>query len=63
MGKLVDLAWGREVHMGLEDFNEELMKGNDVVDQLTPIVKLPQTCEYAQLLSNLIVEHSSSFEL
>ena len=26
MVELVDLAWGREVHLGL-DFNEEPMKG------------------------------------
>ena len=31
MAKLVDLAWGREIHLGL-DLNEEPMKGNDVDD-------------------------------
>ena len=31
MGELVDLAWGREIHLGL-DLNEEPMKGNDVDD-------------------------------
>ena len=33
------------------------MKGNDVNDQPIPIVKLPQAHEYAQLLSNFVVEH------
>ena len=33
------------------------MKGNDVDDQPTPIVKLPQARAYAQLLSNFVVEH------
>ena len=42
--ELVDLAWNREVHMGL-DLNEKSMEGNDVDDRPTPIVKLPQTCE------------------
>jgi hypothetical protein len=32
-----------------------------VDDQPTPIVKLPQACEYSQLLSNFIVEHPSKF--
>ena len=49
MAKLVDLAWGRDVHLGL-DLNEEEMEENDVHDQPTPIVKLPQTRDYAQLL-------------
>ena len=48
MVELVDLAWGKEVHLGLH-LNEEPMEGNRVDDQLTPIVKLPQTREYAQL--------------
>ena len=60
--ELVDLTWGREVHLGL-DLNEEPMEGNGVDDKLTPIVKLPQTCEYAQLLSTVVVEHSLSFQL
>ena len=54
MVELVDLAWGRENHLGI-DFNEEPMKGNDMDDQPTPIVKLPQAHEYAQLLSNLSI--------
>ena len=33
------------------------MEGNDVDDQPTPIVKLAENSEYAQLLSNLIVKH------
>ena len=41
MAKLVDLTWGREIHLGLI-LNEEPMEGNDVDDQPTPIVKLPQ---------------------
>ena len=39
MDELVDLAWGREIHLDL-DLNEEPMKENDVDDQPTPIVKL-----------------------
>jgi hypothetical protein len=31
MVELVDLAWGREVHLEL-DFNEEPMEGTDVDD-------------------------------
>ena len=54
----VDLAWGREIHLGL-DLSEEPMKGNDVDYQPTPIVKLPQAHEYAQLLSNFAMEHPS----
>ena len=52
MGEMVDFTWAREIHLGL-DLNEEPMKGNDVDDQPTPIVKLPQAHEYAQLLSKL----------
>ena len=33
------------------------MEGNDVNDQPTPIIKLVEDNEYAQLLSNLIVDH------
>jgi hypothetical protein len=40
MVELMGLAWGREVHLGL-NLNE---------DQPTPIVELPQAHEYAQLL-------------
>jgi hypothetical protein len=46
MVELVGLAWNREIHLGL-DLNEEPMKGNDVDDQPTPIVKLPQTHDIA----------------
>jgi hypothetical protein len=53
MAKLVDLAWGGEVHLGLNS--------NDVDDQPTPIVKLPQAHEYAQLPPTFVVEHSSKF--
>ena len=43
MADLVDLAWGREIHLGL-DSNEEAMKGNVVDNQPTTIVKLPRAC-------------------
>jgi hypothetical protein len=33
------------------------MEGNDVDDQPTPIIKLAEDNEYAQLQSNLVVEH------
>jgi hypothetical protein len=36
----VDLAWGREIDLGL-DLNEEAMEGNDVDNLPTLIVKLP----------------------
>jgi hypothetical protein len=45
------------------DLNEEPMKGNDVDDRPTPIVKLPQAREYAQLLSNSAAEHPSEFSV
>ena len=41
--------------------NDEPMEQNDVDDWPTPIVKLPQTREYAQLLSNFVMAHSSEF--
>ena len=53
MAKLVDLAWGRGLHLVL-NLNEEPMKGNDVDDQTIPIIKPPQVHEYAQLLSIII---------
>ena len=43
MVELVDVAWGREVHLGL-DLNERPMERNDVDDQPTLVVKLPQAC-------------------
>ena len=52
----VDLAWDRDIHLGL-DLSEEPMKGNDVDDHPTPIVKLPQARAYAQLLSNFAMKH------
>ena len=52
MIELVDFAWGRKIHLGL-DLNEEPMDGND---RPTPIVKIPQANENAQLLSNFVVE-------
>ena len=60
MAELV--AWGRGIHMGF-DFNEEPMEVNDMDDQLAPIVKLPQACEYAQLLSKPAMEHPSEFSV
>ena len=57
----MDLARASEIHLGL-DLNEELMERSDVDDQPTPIVKLPQACEYAQLLSNFVVEHPLDFK-
>ena len=46
MIELVNLAWGREIHFGL-DLNEEPIEENDVDDQATPIVRLPQAWENA----------------
>ena len=60
MVELADLAWGRKVHLGL-NLNEEPMEGNDVDDRPTRIFKLPQAHEYAQLLLNSTMEHSSKF--
>ena len=57
MAQLVDLIWCGEICLCLH-LNEEPMEGYDVDDQKTPIVKFPQPCEYAQLLSNFVVEHS-----
>ena len=62
MAKLVDLAWGRKIHLGL-DLNEEPMEGNDVDDQPTPIVKLFQAHKYAKLLSNFGVKHPLEFSV
>ena len=62
MAKLVDLVWSEEFHLGL-DLNEEQMNENDVDDQPTPIVKLPQACDYAQLLWNFVAEQSSEFSI
>ena len=53
---------GIEIHLGL-DLNEEPMEGVDVDDQPTPIVKLPQACEYTQLLSYFAMEHPSKFSI
>ena len=39
MVELVDLAWGRGIHLGL-DLNEKPMEENDADDRSTPIVKL-----------------------
>ena len=49
---------GREIHLGLYS-NKEPMEGIDVDDKPTPIVKLPQAHEYAQLLSNFVMKHPS----
>ena len=45
------------------DLNEEPMEGNDVNDQPTPIIKLYQAREYAQLLSNFAMEHPLEFSV
>ena len=60
MVELVDLAWIKIIHLGL-DLSGEPMEGNDVDDRPTPIVKLPRAREYAQILSNFVVEHLSEF--
>ena len=62
MVELVDLAWGRKIHSGL-DLNKEPMEGNDVDDQPSPIVKLPQACVYAQILTNFAIKHPSKFSV
>ena len=38
------------------------MKGSDVDDQ-HQLIKIPQVREYAQLLSNFVVENSSEFSI
>ena len=53
MVELVDLIRGRESHLGL-DLNEKPMEGNDCP---TPIVKLLEAYEFAQLLSIFATEH------
>ena len=54
----MDLAHGREVHLGL-DLNEESMEGSDVDDQPTPIVKISSSPSVCQLLSNFVVVYFS----
>ena len=61
MYELVNLACRRQIHLGL-DLSEE-PKGNDVDDQSIPIVNLPQACEHAQLLSQIVVEHPLEFSI
>ena len=56
------VACGREIHLGLH-LNEEAIEGNDVDDQPTPIIKLPQAHEYVQLLSNLALGHPLEFSV
>ena len=53
MTELMDLARGREIHLGL-DLNEEQMEENDVDDQPTPSIKFFQACDNAQLLSIIL---------
>jgi hypothetical protein len=60
MIELLDLAWRGEIHLGL-DLNEEPTEGNKLNNQPTPIVKLPHTREYAQLLSNFAMQHPMKF--
>ena len=56
MVELVNLTWGREIHLGLQ-----LNECNGVDDQPTPIVKLPQAQEYTQLLPYLSILQSLQF--
>ena len=44
---------GIEKSVQVLNLNEEPTEGNSVNDHPTPVVKLPQAHEYAQLLSNL----------
>jgi hypothetical protein len=62
MDEWVDLAFGMGQRDPL-DLNEEPMEGNDVDDQATTIVKLPQARENAQLLSDLVGQHSLEFSV
>ena len=52
MVEFMDFACSREIHLGL-NLHEEPKEGNDVDDQPTSIIKLPQAHAYVQLLSNL----------
>ena len=56
----MDSALDKEVHLGL-DLNEEPMKGNEVDDRPTSIIKLSQAREYAQLLLSFAMDHSFEF--
>ena len=49
MAVLVDLALGRDFPLD-SYLTEEPLQGNDVDDQPTQIIKLPQACGYGQLL-------------
>ena len=40
MVEQVDLAWGREIHLGFY-LHKEPTEGNDMDDQPTPIVEVP----------------------
>ena len=60
MAELVDLTWGKEIYLGI-DLNEDQREENDVDDQPTPTIKLPQARDDAQLLSNLAMDHPSEF--
>ena len=60
MDVLVDLALGRDFPLG-SYLTEESLQGNDVDDQPTQIIKLPQACGYGQLLSNFAMEHLLKF--
>jgi hypothetical protein len=52
----VDLTWGRVFHLVLD-----LVMGNGVDDQPTPIIKLPQACGCAPITLKFCNE--TSFEL
>ena len=60
MTKLVDLEWGREIHLDL-NLNEEPMEGNDVDYQPTTIVKLPQALGMPNYYQNFAVEYPLDF--
>jgi hypothetical protein len=47
VAELVDLTWEKRNPFGFI-FDEEPLKGIDVDDEPTPIIKLPQAYEYAQ---------------
>ena len=46
--ELVDLAWGREIHLAL-NWNEEPMEGDEVNDRPIPILKPTSLHKYYQI--------------
>jgi hypothetical protein len=45
------------------DFNEKPVQVNDMDDPPTPIIKLPQTPQYAQVISIFLAEYSSEMSI